>query len=394
MGFLNRLFGKTPAPAGGRLGKDRASVEMSLYPGNATLEVVGESHYQDRLWKIVGGRRGDEVRYETHAVLMPESEDSEYPEAIRVLIEGNVVGSLSRFDAPLYRSGLSRLIGSTNRVVALNATIRGGGEFENLGGYFHHDPADFDLTPQKAHQLAAQSGLVHNFRTGFSEASATDPEDDRYDFSWVRELLGNESTAVKKLRTMLETERDPIDRHYMMCELEQRLYRGRDAFTSALDEYDSVCHQHDEEIHTIRPALLEKFGVIPVIDMYRQEAIRWQKAKDWERSRDWAERGIRVYGDDAARPEVVDDLHKRLEHATAMIELANRPKAMKPTRAVAPATKATDSGIETLVCAECGTTFGTSPKERAQTSLLPNLPRHPCPPARSRRVRHPRWAAV
>jgi hypothetical protein len=61
--------------------------------------------------------------------------------------------------------------------------------------------------------------------------------------------------------------------------------------------------QHDEEMVTIRPALLDKFGVMPVIDMFRQAAVRCQKARDWQAVRDGAQRGISVYGDDAARPE-------------------------------------------------------------------------------------------
>lgn len=78
--------------------------------------------------------------------------------------------------------------------------------------------------------------------------------------------------------------------------------------------------QHDEEMVTIRPALLDKFGVMPVIDMFRQAAVRCQKARDWQAVRDWAQRGTSVYGDDAARPEVVEDLHKRVAYAARKIE--------------------------------------------------------------------------
>jgi hypothetical protein len=105
----------------------------------------------------------------------------------------------------------------------------------------------------------------------------------------------------------------------MLCELERRLYKSRDAFASALDEFDVVCRQHDAEMVTIRPALLDKFGVVPVIGMYRQAAVRCQKAKDWQAARDWAQRGIKVYGEQAARAEVVEDLHKRVAHATGKI---------------------------------------------------------------------------
>ena len=43
-----------------------------MFPGNETLEVVGESRHQDALWEIVGGLRRDPVRRLCDAVLMPE----------------------------------------------------------------------------------------------------------------------------------------------------------------------------------------------------------------------------------------------------------------------------------------------------------------------------------
>jgi hypothetical protein len=75
-----------------------------------------------------------------------------------------------------------------------------------------------------------------------------------------------------------------------------------------------------------------------VIDMYRQCAVRWQKAHDWERSRNWAERGITIYGDDAARPEVVDDLRyegssrKAIDAFKAVLDRAGLPATVRLTR--------------------------------------------------------------
>src|SRR4051794_39015687 len=64
----------------------------------------------------------------------------------------------------------------------------------------------------------------------------------------ARRISANVATAIQQLRTLLAAEADPIDRHYMMAELEDRLYQCRDAFSSALDEYDAVCRQHDVEM--------------------------------------------------------------------------------------------------------------------------------------------------
>jgi HIRAN domain len=358
VGLLDRLLGRTSASDA--IDVRTPTIRATLYVGDETLEVVGESHYQDALWRIVGGVREEHVRHEIHAVLMPEPDNAYDPNAIRVLVDGSVVGYLSREDAAAYRPGLLLLM-KTNpgTLIALNGVIVGGGErpdgLGRLGVFLDHDPADFGIRPKHTRH---NGGL----RTGFSEAMATDLEDDSYDLSWYRELSGDDITDIKKLRAMLGTENEAIDRHYMLSELERRLYRSRDAFASALDEFDAVCRQHDAEMVTIRPALIEKLGEVPLIDMYRQAAVRCQKARNWETMRSWAERGITVYGADAARPEAVADLQKRLGYANAKIEAASAPKPPRPRRvAVRTAPLRTggeiDGAIETLLCTQCGAAF-------------------------------------
>jgi hypothetical protein len=350
-GLLRRLFARSSPRRPVRL----ETVEATLYPGNDPLEVVGEARHQDELWKIVGGRRGDPVRYETEAVLEPEPDNPFDPNAIKVLIGGTVVGYLSREDAATFRPGLLDLMeASPTGRVALEASIVGGGPRADgigfLGVFLDHNPADFGVVREGP--VSARS-----VRTGFSEAMATDLADDNYDLSWYEELSENHLTAIEQLRFWLDTERDPIDRHYMLCELEKRLYKCRDAFASALEEFDGVCRQHDEEMEKIRPELLAKFGVIPVIDMYRQAAVRWQKAKGWQAMCDWAQRGISVYGEHAARPEVVEDLHKRIGYAMAKIDAAGRPQPRRPRAATVMTRSSARGEVESLVCASCGTTF-------------------------------------
>jgi hypothetical protein len=374
VGFLNRLFGATSKSIESNAETNTRRIEATLYTGDETLEVVGESNYQEALWKIVGGRRHERVRHDVAAVLLPEPDNQFDANAIKVLIDGNLVGYLSRQDAVAYGPGLRALMGeSANGLVALEATIVGGGQRSDgygfLGVFIDHDPADFGINPARASDASG-------FRTGLSEAVATDLADDGYDLSWYRELSDDDIAAIKKLRLMLETDPDPIDRHFMMCELEQRLYKSRDAFSSALDEFDAVCQQHDAEMVTIRPALFEKFGKIPIVDTYRQAAIRCQKAKNWTTMREWAERGISVYGEHAARPDAVEDLRKRLGYATAKIEAANKPKPPRSAKAVvvSPTTISGSGEIESLVCVECGATF-----ERARTR---GRKPHACPTCR------------
>jgi hypothetical protein len=238
-GLLSRLFGRPSLQAAARV----ESIEATLYGGDEPLEVVGESHYQDALWRIVGGRRRDPVRHETEAVLEPDLDNPYDPNAIKVLVQGDLVGYLSREDAAAYRPGLLRLMetSATGRV-ALDAAIVGGGPRSDgigfLGVFLDHDPADFGLAPQHA-------ANDRSLRTGFSEAMATDFGDDSYDLSWYEELSENDISAINELRSKLDAERDPIDRHYMLSELEKRLYKCRDAFASALDEFDVVSRQHD-----------------------------------------------------------------------------------------------------------------------------------------------------
>jgi hypothetical protein len=298
--------------------------EFDVFGGDELLEVVGESFRQDALWEIVGGWRADYVEYEVDALLWPEpyigDEGRDDPNAVKVIIQGHHVGYLSRHDAAVYQPAIVRLMGtcSTGRV-GLHGGIYGGGDRGGrtgfLGVFLSHDPATFGISPKRASD-------VPGFRTGLAEAQLTDEEDDSYDLSWLEQLPANDAGAIPMLRRLLVDERDPIDRHYMLCELETRLYKSRDAFASALPEYDEVGELHHSEMGVIRAALFEKFERLPVLDVYRQAAIRAQKARDWEAVERWAQRGIEVYGSDAARPEAVDDLRKRLALATRKLASA------------------------------------------------------------------------
>lgn len=214
-----------------------------------------------------------------------------------------------------------------------------------LGVFLDHEPSDFGV-------LENQVMNIGEMRTGLSEAIATDLADDTYDLSWLNELSGTHAAGdIVILRRLLVDETDPIDRHFMFSQLSKCLYKHRDAFASALGEFDAVCAEHDAEMDAIRAALVEKFGCVPVIDLYRQAAIRCQKARDWEGERRWAARGLEVYGAIPARAEAVADLEKRLAHADA--KLAGKVVTSRSHAAAPPSS----SVIETLTCSECGSRF-------------------------------------
>ena len=143
------------------------SFEVALYLGDEPLDVVGESHYQEELWAIVGGRRRDLVREDVIAILLPQPDNPYDENAISIWVDLKLVGYLSRDDAALYREGLLRLIAENdNRPIALRAQIVGGGEIEDedrpgyLGVFLAHDPVDFGLEPREA--LEAPRGLTYS----------------------------------------------------------------------------------------------------------------------------------------------------------------------------------------------------------------------------------------
>ncbi len=368
MGFLKKLLGRdtdvSPGPAWAPpqpTGVDRADAPSSqssppaaapepplppvigivspVYGGHEMLEVVGESYRQANLWRIVGCEPcNDRIQHACHAVLIAETDNIYDANAISVWVEGLQVGFLSRDDAADYRPGLMRL--AEHGPVALAATIVGGGRGGPplLGIFLDHDPTDFGLTGPPAWEL----------RTGLSEAFATDLADDSYDLSWFQALPDDTRRAASKLQELLDHDPDPIDRHFMFSELEARLYRLRDVEPDALSDYDRICQAHDAEMVTIRPALCGKFGKMPLLETYKQQAIRQQKAKNWAEGRRWARRGLEVYGEDASSQDWVDDLRKREASFIAKLAppLPRQPKATTRTM--------TATEVETLTCNRCG----------------------------------------
>ena len=156
----------------------------TLYPGTEDLEVVGESYRQETLWGLVGGKRAERISYDTHAVLMPEPDNPVDPDAIAVLIDGQLVGYLSRENAAAYGPGLRQLMKqSSTGIVALQGVIAGGGQREDglgrLGVFLRHNPADFGVTPESerephASRDRAPTGLPPSLRAQLAEHGLDD----------------------------------------------------------------------------------------------------------------------------------------------------------------------------------------------------------------------------
>jgi len=115
MGLLDRILNRhagaerraaASAPA---LVVPAPAINVVLLHGGHDLEVVGESQYQDVLWRVAGGRTAERIRVEVQAVLHAEPDNPYDPNAITVSIDGAKVGYLCRDDAQAYRPGLLAL---------------------------------------------------------------------------------------------------------------------------------------------------------------------------------------------------------------------------------------------------------------------------------------------
>lgn len=369
MGFLRRLFGSTDTASSGATAR-----EPHILADGFDLEVVGESRHQDELWRIVGqdSNSGQRVRCPVVAVLRPEPSNPVDANAIAVDIGGLHVGYLPADDAATMVEGLRDLRRRHGRDVALRGVVvgRGGG---SLGVFLGFDPADFGVPrewydhappggrtgPAPARVGDVLVGLRGSIRTGLSEAVGTDEEDDSYDLGWLGTLPDRDDHAVAALRSLLASDPDPIDRHFQYCELEHRLYRLRGLNAMVLADFDAACRSHDAEMDVIRAALVRKFGVVPVLETYRQAAIRHQKAGDWAQALWWAERGLVLYGDIPARPEAVADLRGRADTARKRLHPPSRPREPRGRVVLArdESAPAHPSPYEDLLCAGCGQTF-------------------------------------
>jgi hypothetical protein len=135
--------------------QDRSGVNVTLLDGHHRLAVVGESHYQDAIWRQAGAARGAEVRCESIAILVPEPENPFDPDAIAVVLPAGKAGYLSREDAAQYLPGLRALMAKHGAPIAVRCVIIGGGyngqQAKMLGVWLDHDPADFGIEVEARH---------------------------------------------------------------------------------------------------------------------------------------------------------------------------------------------------------------------------------------------------
>ena len=133
MGFFGRLFGFGQSQPGSPPQGMRAHLRGS---GAFALPIVGESYYQEALEAICGPRsdEGEDRRVEARLVL--ENDNPHDSMAVRVDIQGQTVGHLSREHARQYRNQLERA-GYASTDAYCKARIRGGWDRgEGRQGYY------------------------------------------------------------------------------------------------------------------------------------------------------------------------------------------------------------------------------------------------------------------
>ena len=116
----------------------RGSSEIRLPGGNDyTYEIVGESHYQDSLMRICGGRSEEAAQKFVEARLVLDDKNPHDNKAVRVDIDGNVVGYLSKQNARKYRAYLKKIgrgdVVGVCQAVVVGGWDRGKGDVGNFG---------------------------------------------------------------------------------------------------------------------------------------------------------------------------------------------------------------------------------------------------------------------
>ena len=279
---------------------DKDEVTVSLFGGDELLEVKGESFHQDELRHVVRVHGREVV-----AMLIPEPNNPYDRNAVGVWVGGLQVGHLSREDAAVYVAGVARLIEEAGHPIAVRGHVAGGEPGKpSLGVFLRHDPEDFGVRNERtAERIRERNQSDGNVRTGSSAGN----------LYWLDRLPSDRLAAIKKLRELLASEANPMERHFMYLELEKVLYKARDVFDSALSEFEDACKAHDAEMDDILPKVLESGG-IPALPTYKQTAIMKQKQHDYEAALWWAERGLARYGaGHCIRVDYVDDLKARVD---------------------------------------------------------------------------------
>jgi hypothetical protein len=111
---------------------ERVSLVAVRFTGSNSYAtaVVGESHYQPHLQKLMGKRRPEGKSADFLAFLVPEPDNAFDENAVMVLIKGDQVGYLAAADAEEFLFGMQE-IERPDHVAAVDAFVAGGFQQED-----------------------------------------------------------------------------------------------------------------------------------------------------------------------------------------------------------------------------------------------------------------------
>jgi hypothetical protein len=110
-----------------------------LLEGEELVQAVGESFYQPALLCQCGARKGDAVHFPCRAYLVAQPDNPYDRNAVAVQIGGQLVGHLSRSEAPRWQP-LVQQLAARGYAASCEAMIAGrgrDGETDNLGVFLH-----------------------------------------------------------------------------------------------------------------------------------------------------------------------------------------------------------------------------------------------------------------
>lgn len=138
MGLFDWLSGDSePEPEDD--GEEASGTIWLAGTGRYDFDIVGESHYQDTLEDVCGGRSEDAADHDTLAILIPQPDNPHDRNAVRVVMlvddEMETVGYLSRDQAVPYHQRMAQM-GLSRRLAGCRAKIVGGWEGPRGSGHF------------------------------------------------------------------------------------------------------------------------------------------------------------------------------------------------------------------------------------------------------------------
>lgn len=123
MSFLKRIFGSGPAaPSAAPL-----LIDVKAFKGRTrTIEIVGESNYEQAIRRAAGPKTPDGVSVNTVADLVPEPNNKYDPNAIAVKVGGQTVGYLSREYAVSFSIAIAEQGYAQHGISGVKAWLHGG----------------------------------------------------------------------------------------------------------------------------------------------------------------------------------------------------------------------------------------------------------------------------